>query len=171
MPNAVTKRLVFYCPGYDAESDSRYRRLLVIGLGQLRRRFGIQRTIGPIETDDAVPSLRWKIVASRETWRTETVYEMLSWQDLVRRDLGRTWFDRIPVLVACMLVAVRDRVIVNLFRLDWHFACLVVYPWVSLIALFIAAPLIGYIIACLIGLAVPLTPAVKAVATLAFAAA
>jgi pimeloyl-ACP methyl ester carboxylesterase len=171
MQNAVTKRLVFYCPGYDDESDTRYRRLLAIGLGQLRRRFGIERTIGPVETDDGVPSLRWDVVASRKTWRTETVYEMLRWDDIVKRDFSRSWLERIPDLITCMLGALRDRVITNLFRLDWHFAFFVVYPWIALLVVMVAAPVIGYIIACLIALAVPLAPAVKAVVTLALAVA
>src|SRR5579862_8733286 len=108
MRRPVTQRLVFYCPGYDAEADTRYRRVLAIGLGQLRRRFGIERTIGPVETDDAVPSLRWRIVARGQTWRTETVYEVLRWEDIVKRDFGRSWVERIPNLVTCMLGVLRD---------------------------------------------------------------
>ena len=55
MPNLVTKRLVFYCPGYDPLAETRYRRLIGTGLAQISRRFGIARSIGPLERDDAVP--------------------------------------------------------------------------------------------------------------------
>lgn len=169
MQHPVTKRLVFYCPGYDAEADTRYRRLLAIGLGQLRKRLSFERTIGPVEADPAVPSLRWTIVASTPTWRTETVYEVLRWDDLVRRDFSRTWLDRIPLLVTCMLGALRDGVIPNLFRLDWHFACLVIFPWVALLSLIVAALATGYLAAWLIVPAMSLAVGVKAVVTLAVA--
>jgi len=171
MQHPVTQRLVFYCPGYDAEADTRYRRVLGIGLGQLRRRFGIERTIGPIETDDAVPSLRWGIVASGKTWRTETVYEVLRWDDIVKRDFSRNWFERIPNLITCMLGVLRDGLLPKLFRLDWHFACLVIFPWVALFSLILPALAIGYLAAWAIVPAMPLAPEVKALAALALAVA
>jgi pimeloyl-ACP methyl ester carboxylesterase len=171
MQNPVTRRLVFYCPGYDDEADTRYRRLLAIGLGQLRRRFGIERTIGPVETDDAVPSQRWNVVASGSTWRTETVYEVLRWDDIVRGDFSRSHRDRIPLLITCLCGALRDGVVAKLFRLDWHFASLVIFPWVALASVIIVGLAIGYLTAWLIVPAVPLAAGVTAVLTLAVAAA
>lgn len=169
MPHEVTRRLVFYCPGYDAEAATRYRRLLGIGLGQLRKRLRFERTIGPVKADPAVPSLRWTILASTPTWRTETLYEVLRWDDLVKRDFSRTWFERIPLLVTCMLGALRDGVIPNLFRIDWHFACLVVFPWVALSGVTLAALAIGCTVAWLVVPAMSLAVGVKAVVTLAVA--
>lgn len=168
MKDPVTKRLVFYCPGYDPEADTRYRRLLAIGLGQLRRRFGIDRTIGPAETDDSVPSLRSVVIAGSKTWRTETVYEVLRWDDLVKRDISRSWLARIPLLFRCTFGALRDGVIPKLFRLDWHFACLVIYPWVALLGVAIGAAALGGATAFLIGLTA-LPPRATAAAALAVA--
>src|SRR5689334_14165685 len=79
----VTKRLVFYCPGYDPEAETRYRRLFVTGFAQTARRFGIMREIGPVETDPDIPAQRWSVVAGKGAWRTETLYEMLCWHDIV----------------------------------------------------------------------------------------
>src|SRR2546423_13439296 len=97
-PNPVTKRLVFYCPGYDPLADTRYRRLIGTGLAQLSRRFGIERSIGPIERDDSIPAIRWSITAGTSAWRTETIYEVLRWDDLVKRDFGRGWLAPLPLL-------------------------------------------------------------------------
>src|SRR5207248_10196353 len=82
MPKRVRKRLVLYCPGYDPMAETRYRRLIGTGLAQLRRRFGIARNIGPLQRDDAVPSIRWGISAGKASWHTETDYEVLLWDDL-----------------------------------------------------------------------------------------
>ena len=169
MPKEVTRRLVFYCPGYDAEAETRYRRLLGIGLGQLRKRRGFERKIGPVEADPTVPSVRWTILAQTPNWRTETLYEVLRWDDLVKRDFGRTWRERIPLLFTCMLGALRDGVIPNLFRIDWHFACLVIFPWVALSIVVLAALAVGWVAAWLIVPAVKLGAGVKALVTLAVA--
>ena len=91
MPKRVRKRLVLYCPGYDPMAETRYRRLIGTGLAQLRRRFGIARNIGPLQRDDAVPSIRWGISAGKASWHTETDYEVLLWDDLVHRDFSRGW--------------------------------------------------------------------------------
>jgi len=94
MRGAVKKRLVFYCHGYDPEADTRYRRLFVTAFSQLSRRFGVERTIGSQLADPEVPAVRWTVVAGTRGWRTETRYEVLRWDDLVKRDFARGWLAR-----------------------------------------------------------------------------
>jgi pimeloyl-ACP methyl ester carboxylesterase len=170
MPAQVKERLVFYCHGYDPEADTRYRRLFAIGLAQVARRFRIKREIGAPVEDAAIPATRWVVTVAGATWRTETTYEILRWDDLVKADFGRHWLHRIAGLVTCMFGALRDGVIVKLFRLDWHFACFVIFPWVAFAAVIAVALALGIGIAGLIALAVPLTPESEAVAVLAIAA-
>ena len=165
----MTKRLVFYCPGYDPEAETRYRRLFVTGFAQTARRFGITREIGPAERDEALPAQRWLVVASKGGWRTETRYEMLCWHDLVERDLRRSWLSRLPLLIAAMIEALRDRVILQVFRIDWQFGLMMLYPWAALFALLLAAFGIGYGAAVLIGLVLPIGIPVKIVIALALA--
>src|SRR5437762_29891 len=143
MPKRVRKRLVLYCPGYDPMAETRYRRLIGTGLAQLRRRFGIARNIGPLQRDDAVPSIRWGISAGKASWHTETDYEVLLWDDLVHRDFSRGWFARLPLLFGALIEALRGGVIQKLVRLNWHFAAFVIYPWVALLVLVLGALLIG----------------------------
>src|SRR5438874_12007854 len=94
MPKRVRKRLVLYWPGYEPMAETRYRRLIGTGLAQLRRRFGIARNIGPLQRDDAVPSIRWGISARNAARHPETDYEVLLWVDIVNRDFSRGWFAR-----------------------------------------------------------------------------
>ena len=143
MPRRITKRLVFYCPGYDPMAETRYRRLIGTGLAQLRRRFGIARNIGSLERDDTVPSIRWRINAGNESWHTVTDYEVLRWDDLVQRDFSRGWFVRLPLLFGALFEALHGGVIQKLFRLNWHFAAFVVYPWVAFLVLVFGSLLIG----------------------------
>ena len=122
MPGAINVRHVFYCPGYDAAADSRYRRLFVEEFARLAEHFAIERDIGPVQQDEAVPSMRWAVAANNGKWRTETTYEVVRWEDLIRRDLNRTWVKRGPLLLRGIVAAFRERTIFRLFRIDWHFA-------------------------------------------------
>jgi hypothetical protein len=167
----VTKRLVFFCPGYDPEAEIRYRRLFVAGFAQTARRFGLAREISPVETDETGPAQRWSVVAAKGEWRTDTRYEMLCWHDLVERDLSRSWLSRLPLLLSAMIDALRDRVIVRVFRIDWQFGVMMLYPWAVLLGLLAVSFGIGYAVALLFSAVLPVRLEVKIVLALAFAAA
>ena len=170
MQHPVKKRLVFFCPGYDALAASRYRRLMATGLAQTARRFRIERTLGPVERDDSVPAVRWPVETGGAGWHTETVYEVLRWDDLVQHDFDRSWPTRLPLLFGSLFEAIRGGVIQKLFRLNWHFAAFVVYPWIAFVALMAAVLAIGFGIANSIGWFWPLPAAAKALLALAVAA-
>ena len=137
-------------------AETRYRRLIGTGLAQLRRRFGIARNIGSVERDDTVPSIRWGINAGNDSWHTVTDYEVLRWDDLVQRDFSRGWLARLPLLFGALFEALRGGVIQKLFRLNWHFAAFVVYPWVAFLVLVFGSLLIGTAMSWLIAWALAL---------------
>jgi hypothetical protein len=170
MPKAVEKRLVFYCHGYDPEADTRYRRLFVTAFAQLSRRFRVRREIGPVVHDAALPADRWTVVAAHQDWRTETVYEVLRWDDLVKRDFARGWRVRLPLLAATLAQQLRSGFFHRMFRVNWHFALFVIYPWAALVAACAGGVLLGYGAAELLTLVVPLGPVAVWVIALAIAA-
>ncbi len=171
MRNPIKRRLVLYCPGYDAVADRRYYRLMVTQFALLTAQFGIEREIGPVEADECVPSVRWRVAAGKGEWRTETRYEVLRWDDLIRRDLSRNWRKRGPLFLAMLIASWRDRFMIRLFRMDWHFASLLIYPFVVLLGVLCAAIAAGYGVACLIALFLPLSPWLKGLVTIVLAAA
>src|SRR5258708_5972919 len=144
MLNPIKRRLVLYCPGYDAIADRRYYRLMVTQFALLTAQFGIEREIGPVEADECVPAVRWRVAAGTAEWRTETSYEVLRWDDLIRRDLSRNWRKRGPLFLAMLVASWRDRFMTRLFRMDWHFASLLIYPLVALLDVLCAAIAAGY---------------------------
>ncbi|HTV89159.1 MAG TPA: hypothetical protein VME41_09095 [Stellaceae bacterium] len=162
---SVKKRLVFYCHGYDPEAATRYRRLFAAAFAQLSRRFKIARNIGPVVREESVPADRWTVTAAGRDWRTETEYEILLWDDLVKRDFGRSWFARLPLLAAAMSEALRSAVMQRLFRLNWQFALFVIYPWAALCACIVGGLLLGDAVVALLSPAWPLAlPAKVAIA-------
>jgi len=156
MGGTVKKRLVFYCHGYDPEADTRYRRLFVTAFSQLSRRFGVERTIGSQSQDPEIPAVSWTVSAGTRGWRTETRYQVLRWDDLVKRDFSRTWLSRIPLLAAAMAEALRGGVMQRLFRVNWQFALFVIYPWAALMVVIGGGFLLGWAAAWLLALALPL---------------
>jgi hypothetical protein len=156
MGGTVKKRLVFYCHGYDPEADTRYRRLFVTAFSQLSRRFGVERTIGSQSQDPEIPAVSWTVSAGARGWRTETHYQVLRWDDLVKRDFGRTWLSRIPLLAAAMAEALRGGVMQRLFRVNWQFALFVIYPWAALLAVIGGGFVLGWAAASLLALVLPL---------------
>jgi len=167
MRNPIKRRLVLYCPGYDAIADRRYYRLMVTQFALLTAQFGIEREIGPVEADECVPAVHWRVAAGTAEWRTETRYEVLRWDDLIRRDLSRNWRKRGPLFLAMLIASWRDRFMTRLFRMDWHFASLLIYPLVALLGVFCAAIAAGYGIASLL----PLSPWFKGIVAVVLAAA
>jgi len=117
-----------------------------------------------------VPAQRWPVVASKDGWRTETQYEMLCWHDIVHRDLSRSWLLRLPLLLAAMVQALRDGVIVKVFRIDWQFGLMMLYPWAALFALLLGAVGIGYAAAALFDLVLPTGLPLRIVLAVAVAA-
>lgn len=96
---------------------------------------------------------------------------MLCWHDIVHRDLSRSWLSRLPLLIAAMIEALRDRVIVQVFRIDWQFGLMMLYPWAALLALLLGAFGIGYAAATLLGLAASVPLPLRFVLAVAVAAA
>jgi hypothetical protein len=144
---------------------------MVTQFALLTAQFGIEREIGPIEADERVPSVRWSVGAGNGQWHTETRYEVLRWDDLIRRDLSRNWRKRGPLFLAMIIESSRDRFMTRLFRMDWHFAALLIYPLVALLAVLCAAIAGGYGVASLIALFLPLSSWIKALITIVLAAA
>src|SRR5204862_479858 len=81
--------------------------------------------------------------------------EMLCWHDLVERDRRRPWLYRMPLLVSALAEALHDRVIPKIFRIDWQFGLMMLYPWAALLALLLAAFGTGFGLVALLGLAFP----------------
>src|SRR5260370_39438295 len=150
MRNPIKRRLVLYCPAYAVIADRRYYRIMVTQFALLAAQFGIEREIGPVEADEHVPSVRWSVAAGTREWRTETRYEVLRWDDLIRRDLSRNWRKRSPLFLGVIAASWREGYMTRLFRVDWHFASLLIYPFVALLAVFCASIAAGYGVASLL---------------------
>jgi len=144
----VERRILFYLPGYDPDAERRYRTLFVREIRRYARGFGIALpTISrPITSDDG-RTQHWTIQSQDSRASTRTVYDVLLWSDLARRDMKRSY-----ILGACLnawalLHAAASGTLVRLYRASWKCANVIVYPFVMsllLLAAFFLAGLLGH---------------------------
>lgn len=144
----VRRRHVLYVPGYDPEARSRSRSLFVRELIRYGRRFGLnERSVTPVEQLPGVPALRWRIRTARDAWATDTVYDVLRWDDIVERDFRRPMPACLAWLALSIVHALATGLTVRLMRMNWIFGCVTIYPAVMVLALALTSAGLGYAVA------------------------
>ncbi|MBV9075953.1 MAG: alpha/beta hydrolase, partial [Methylobacteriaceae bacterium] len=153
----VRRRHVLYVPGYDPEAESRSRMIFVRELLRYAKRFGlVERSIGPVEPCPEIPALRWNVTAAKAGWRTETVVEVLRWDDIVIRDFARPLPLAAALLFTAFLHSIAAGTLFRFFRLNWKFGGVIVYPPVMVATTLGLGALLGAALARLLALWVPL---------------
>jgi pimeloyl-ACP methyl ester carboxylesterase len=120
------------------------------------KRFGLtERKITPVQALPDLPGLTWTVTAAKGPWRTQTEFEVLRWDDIVRRDFARP----IPVAVILLFTALFYSIAVGglfrFWRLNWKFGGVIVYPPIMIAALVALGAAFGWATAALIGLLTP----------------
>lgn len=167
----VRRRHLVYVPGYDPEAKTRSRSLFVRELVRYAKRFGLSdRTVTPVEAVPDLPGLRWRVRTAKGDWATDTVVDVLRWDDIVERDFRRP----VVLMVALMLVGMADYlvsgVVLRLFRMNWRFGCVIIYPFVMITALAAASLGLGYALTRLAWAWLPLPEVARVPAWIALAA-
>jgi hypothetical protein len=136
VPGPVKRRHIFYVPGYDPESGSRYRMLFVRELTRYAKRFSEpKRTITRATTNTEGTVQSWRVAAQPETEGAETTYDVLLWDDIVRDDFRRLRLVSVALLVAGTLQTIASGLMVRFYRLNWKYGNVILYPLVMVILL------------------------------------
>lgn len=152
----VRRRHVLFVPGYDPEGQSRYRMLFVREMIRYGKRFGlVKREISRVEKLPDLPGLRWRTEVAAEGWSTETVYDVLRWDDVVLADFRRPLPLVIVLLFGGLLYGLLTGIVIRCFRLNWKFGGVVVYPSVMVAAALAVSLGLGAAVDALLALFVP----------------
>ncbi|MGY2048475.1 alpha/beta fold hydrolase [Methylobacterium sp. JK268] len=128
---AVRRRQVFYLPGYDPEANKRYRALFVRELSRYGRRFDLpRRRVSPARTSPDGLVQSWTVEAGRDGRETDVAYEVLLWDDLVRRDFARPLPVSMLLLTVGILHAAVTGKLFRLYALNWKYGNVILYPFV-----------------------------------------
>ena len=147
----VRRRHVLFVPGYDPEAETRYRRLFVRELIRYAKRAALgRREVSAVEPLPGVPGQAWRVRIEGRGWTTETRFEVLLWDDIVRRDFDRPLPLVILLLVCGLVSAAVTGTLFRFFRVHWKFGGVILYP-AALVALFmVGAFAIGWVVDALL---------------------
>ena len=141
---SVRRRHVFYYPGYDPESRTRYRLLFVRELLRRAKCFGEakpQISRAGLSADGLVQN--WTVTTPSGV---ETSYDVLLWDDLVARDSERSRFVSVALLVVGTLHALIRGKLFTFYRLNWKYGNVIIYPFVLLLLLGAVSALVALVV-------------------------
>jgi pimeloyl-ACP methyl ester carboxylesterase len=81
----IQRRHVFHIGGYDPVSPVEYHQRFLRQLDIFRLTWGLQAIGSSLDMSTPYPS--WSVATSAPGWQTQSVVELLAWDDLVKKDL------------------------------------------------------------------------------------
>ena len=148
----VRQRILFYLPGYDPGANRRYRTLFVRELRRYAKRFGIRPPeISPASLSQNSQVQTWSVKAGDDGLETHTDYDVLLWDDLVRRDMARPTILGAGLNAIALINVAASGTLFRLYRASWKCGNVILYPFVmtfllpavALIIVFISHGLLG----------------------------
>ncbi|KMO37385.1 hypothetical protein VQ03_19310 [Methylobacterium tarhaniae] len=147
----VRRRHVVYLPGYDPESNKRYRALFAREFARYAKRFDLgSRTVTRAETRPDGLVQTWTVEAGQPGLETRTTYDVLLWDDLVRADFRRPLLASMGLLTAGILHTFATGKLFRLYALNWKYGNVILYPFGMTVILAALAALLGTGVAHLI---------------------
>ncbi len=171
MTRMIRRRHVFYIAGYDPQGVPGYHRLFRREMERTRKLWPIAANVTEPETDADGVAARWRIEATGPNWSVSTTYEFLRWDDIVLRDTKRPMWIRLPRSVQCFLEYLSNGTIARIFRANWRFGLLYLYPTAGVLFATVVPVLVGGIVTRLAEERAGLAPSTAALAGIAAAAA
>ena len=142
----IARRLLFYVPGYDPDSERRYRALFMREIRRYAKGFGVAvPKIGrPVASEDG----------NRQTWTVETGggatrtdYTLLLWSDLVRDDMRKPYTVGACLNVWATLNVAANGTLARIYRANWKCGNVILYPFLMsfvLLGALLAASFTGH---------------------------
>jgi pimeloyl-ACP methyl ester carboxylesterase len=141
----IERRHVFYVPGYDPEARQRYHALFARELGRYAARFDLRlHHVSPLVESVDRQAQTWTVDAGLAGRRTATTFEILLWDDMVRRDMGRPVLASLLLLLLSVGHSLATGTLLRLYGLNRRFAGVIpLYPLVLSAVLLAAGAGIG----------------------------
>lgn len=145
----VRRRHVIYVPGYDPRGVAHYYRMFRHELGRFRSLHGLRTEVSrPTSPPDAAFST-WIVTTHGPGWQVDTTYELMRWDDVVRADAGRPIWRRIGAAWLLLARYLFTGALARIAWAHWRFGLFFPYPYITLLAIALAAALTGIAVAAL----------------------
>ena len=132
----IQRRHVFHIGGYDPITPEEQVERLRRSLSSFEKVWGASSRLSEISNTSAI-NASCDLEAWGPNWKTDTTFEMLRWDDLIRRDSG---VRLVPRLVQSLKALFNFILTGTLFRYavaSWKYALFFVFPYCCLLATFI----------------------------------
>lgn len=144
----VTRRRVFYIPGYDPFPPRRYRELYRTESAAQAAASGYRIGIRPLTGGTGYG---WEVEASDDGWACSARIEVLVWSDIVRQSMSRGLCATYVQLVNTLWCYLGSGALLRLMRLCKEPMIAALYPFVVLLLELVVAGLLGWGAASLVG--------------------
>jgi pimeloyl-ACP methyl ester carboxylesterase len=135
---------MFYLGGYDpVDADAQYRRFSR-QLKIFTRTWNVAAELGAIKVSDATSCAQWRIASYTSDWRVDTVFDVMLWDDLVRKDLSQPFFTRILNGSLHYFDFIVSGALRRYFAANWRYGSYYLYPMLMSAVLACCAGLLAY---------------------------
>jgi hypothetical protein len=149
----IRSRHVFYLGGYDpVDATAQYHRFSR-QLKIFTRTWDIAVELGELEPPDATSCARWRINSRTSDWHVNAVFDVMLWDDLVRKDLSQPFFARIRKGSLHYFDFIVSGALQRYFAANWRYGFYYLYPMLLSAMLAGCAGFVAYKLAAWSGLA------------------
>jgi hypothetical protein len=140
----IRSRQVFYLGGYDpVDAATQYRRFSR-QLKIFTRTWNVAAELGELEASEATSYARWRISSHTSDWHVNTAFDVMLWDDLVRKDLSQPFFARILKGSRHYFDFIASGALRRYFAANWRYGSYFLYPMLMSAALAGCAGLFAY---------------------------
>ena len=125
----VRRRHVIYVQGYDPRGLAEYYRMFRSEFRKFCALYGFTGKIGKATNAEDRFTTTWPIDTQGNSWRVETTYEFLRWEDIIRRDFARPVAFKISRAIGALARAFQIGSFAKIWRAHWRFAVFTLYPY------------------------------------------
>src|SRR6056297_754801 len=144
-PSPVSKRRVFYIPGYDPIHPRRYRELYRKEGADQARISGYDITLSPKKADkNGKGRYGWNVEGQIDGETTETAFDVLVWSDIVRDSMEKGILGTYAQLIRTAWAYIASGALFRLMRLRKGPVIAALYPVGFLIVQLLIALLLAY---------------------------
>jgi len=137
----VRKRLVFYFSGFDPRGPSQYQKIYASEAALQADVNGLDLKVGKRRKLNSLAH-GWSV--GLEKTGTQTEYQFLRWDDIIRENWPKNELELIKAAGPAYWIFLRENLIPRLLRIAWPAALTVSYPLIAFFGLFIVGILIAF---------------------------
>lgn len=142
----VNRRHIIYVQGYDPRGLAQYYRMFRSELRKFAALYGFNCKVGrPASTDARAAS--WTIDTQGPDWQTQTRYDFLRWEDLIKADLEWPIWRTVTQALAIYIRLIFNGVLTRFRKANWRFATFISYPQFVLVIEALVAGVIAAVFA------------------------